>query len=88
MRKEPFKHLIPGRQYTIAQAFVDYYGTTYSVGETYTFLGNNFLPYEDGLTLHFAHAFEQVSIYLQWRGETQAAIIDNLEIYFIPVGES
>ena len=50
-------------------------------------MGNDFLPYDDGLTLYFSQAFEKVSIRLQWREDAQAAIIDNLAAYFVATAQ-
>jgi hypothetical protein len=85
MEKEPFKHLIPGKGYSIIQPFRDYDGKVHQPGGVYTFMGSDFLPYEDGLTLHFTSAGEAVAFRLQWRAENQQEIIENLEDYFISI---
>lgn len=76
----PFKHLRPGTRYQVIRSFVDYDGAEHAVGERWIFAGSNFLPYDDGLSLfvtddegHLQH------IRLQWRPESQGAMIDALE---------
>jgi hypothetical protein len=88
MKKGPFKHLIPGKQYKVARIFLDYDGKPYEVGDTYTFLGTSFLPYDDGLTLYFSQALDKVTVRLQWREVAQKDIIDNLKDYFVKVERS
>jgi hypothetical protein len=83
MKKEPFKHLIPGKHYKIIKTFKDYDGKPYQPGKIYTYLGNDFLPYDDGLTLHFSQSGEVVAVRLQWREEAQKEIIEGLEHYFV-----
>jgi hypothetical protein len=72
-------NLTPGQKYKVVKEFLDYDKNLHHVGETWTFAGTNFLPYEDGLTLHVAiDGFPtQVSYRLQWRQEEQAFIIEN-----------
>jgi len=83
MKKESFKHLIPGKQHTTARAFLDYDGKEYQPGKMNKYHGNDFLPYDDGLTLYFLQNGEDLTIRLQWREEEQETIIDNLEDYFV-----
>jgi hypothetical protein len=82
MIKEPFKHLIPGKLYRIVRPFADYDGNVYQPGGEYQYLGNGFLPYDDGLTLYFSQADEMLIVRLQWREEAQKDIIEELEAYF------
>jgi hypothetical protein len=49
------------------QDFTDYDGVTHLAGERWRFLGKNFLPYEDGLTLLIEQDGRQLAIRLQWR---------------------
>ena len=69
--------LIPGSTYRVATAFVDYDGIPHPIGERWQFLSKDFLPYEDGLTLHVERDGVRVSFRLQWRPETQGRIIDD-----------
>ncbi|MFZ1676169.1 MAG: DUF3601 domain-containing protein [Saprospiraceae bacterium] len=75
--------LISGSQYTVIKSFSDYYRILHPVGETWTFVRSDFLPYEDGLTLFVIpenSAFE-ISFHLQWRSEQQGEIIDHFQDY-------
>lgn len=73
--------LIPGRFYRVARAFKDYDGTLHPIGERWRFVEKNFLPYEDGLTLHIEMNGQKVHMRLQWRDETQGRIIDDFSNY-------
>lgn len=73
--------LLPGHQYVVKKAFVDYDGILHDVGELWIYEGTNFLPYEDGLTLHVLLWNEPHVYRLQWREEAQASIIDNFKDY-------
>jgi hypothetical protein len=68
--------LIPGKRYRVVVAFIDYDGIPHPVGETWRFVAEDFLPYDDGLTLHVERDGRQVPFRLQWRQETQGRIID------------
>ena len=69
--------LFPGQTYRVITAFKDYDGIIHAVGERWRFVGKNFLPYEDGLTLLVEMNGQNVSLRLQWREETQGQVIDN-----------
>ncbi|MES2445473.1 MAG: DUF3601 domain-containing protein [Pseudomonadota bacterium] len=78
--RQGFKHLKPGRRYEVTAPFTDYDGDLHPAGERWRFLTHNFLPYEDGLSLFVSlDDAQEWHIRLQWRPETQAAIIDALE---------
>ncbi len=80
-----FKHLIIGDWYTVAREFIDHDRDVHPVGETWQFLGHNFVPYHDGLSLFVSPDGEgERHIRMQWLPEEQAAIIDNLESYISP----
>ncbi|MBJ6144779.1 DUF3601 domain-containing protein [Hymenobacter sp. BT559] len=69
--------LVAGQKYCVVQQFVDYDQQVHPVGETWVFEGTNFVPYEDGLTLHvLVYGVPQVYRF-QWRPEEQAALIEN-----------
>ncbi len=74
-------NLISGRTYSVVQAFTDYDGILHSLGERWRFVEKNFLPYEDGLTLHIEKNGRAETIRLQWREETQGQIIDDFSQY-------
>lgn len=44
--------LIPGQMYRVKISFGDFDGTPHLAGERWRFVGHNFLPYDDGLTLY------------------------------------
>ncbi len=77
-------NLIPGQTYTVVQPFTDYDAIHHPAGETWTFIETNFLPYEDGLTLHVVKDGIAVTYRLQWRAEEQAPIIENFKNYVEP----
>jgi Domain of unknown function (DUF3601) len=79
-----FGQLVRGLSYVVVREFVDFDGRRHPIGENWTYLGHGFLPHEDGLTLRISPGG---SIRLQWRRETQGAIIDNLESYLKEVGD-
>lgn len=73
--------LIPGQRYRVVKPFTDYDRQVHPVGETWVFEKTNFLPYDDGLTLHVVQDGEQVVYRLQWRVEEQAAVIEGFGEY-------
>ncbi|HMG66065.1 MAG TPA: DUF3601 domain-containing protein [Chitinophagaceae bacterium] len=79
-------NLIPGQKYKVIKAFNDFDKITHPVGETWTFLRTNFLPYEDGLTLHVSidHFDKELSYRFQWRNEEQADLIHNFSEFVQP----
>lgn len=76
--------LMIGHDYLVIKPFTDYDGIIHGVGEIWTYLGTNFLPYDDGLTLHVMAGDKAIVYRLQWRKETQAAIIENFKHYVEP----
>ena len=78
-------HLLPSTKYKVVKAFTDYDHQVHPVGETWTFLRTNFLPYEDGLTLHvqLENATVETVYRLQWRQEEQAYIIEHFAEFVI-----
>lgn len=67
--------LKPGQTYRVIKPFVDFDKYTHPIGETWTFVTTNFLPYEDGMTLHVIREGMAIYYRLQWRDEEQADII-------------
>jgi hypothetical protein len=78
-QKRPFtaSDLLPGRAYRVTAAFTDYDGILHPAGESWRFIEKHFLPAEDGLTLIVETGGQQGWIRLQWRQETQGALIDH-----------
>jgi hypothetical protein len=62
--------LQPGRCYEVRQAFRDYYGNDFAMGERLTFQQRHFLPYDGGHTVMFA----EKTMYLQ--EDVNSAILD------------
>jgi hypothetical protein len=79
-------NLIPGQKYKIVKPFTDYDRQVHQPGETWTFVETNFLPYEDGLTVHIRlDDNPKVLVFrLQWRQEEQADIIENFTTFVEP----
>lgn len=76
--------LIPGQDYLVTKLFIDYDGIVHGIGEIWTYEGTNFLPYQDGLTLHVLLNNNAVVYRLQWRKEEQTEIIENFNKYVEP----
>lgn len=76
-------NLTPGKKYKLIKPFADYDKHMHPIGETWTFVTTNFLPYEDGLTVHISLGDDpKVLLFrLQWRPEEQADIIGNFSDY-------
>ncbi len=69
--------------YKIIKAFTDFSDVHYNVGEELTFIGSNFSPYEDGLSLFFTQDDKEFQIMLCVRPDYQKEISNNLDSYFI-----
>ena len=76
-----FKHLIHGQRYRVVMAFVDFDREEHKVGESWTYIGSAFLPYDDGLSLFVEIDDKTHHIRMQWRNEEQGPIIDRLADY-------
>src|SRR4030095_8479763 len=78
--------LTAGTRYRVAKAFTDYDGSLHEVGETWTFLGDNFVPYHDGMSLFVSVDGEhEWQIRLEWTDEGQGEILDSVHSYFVPL---
>jgi hypothetical protein len=73
--------LVQGKTYRVIAEFTDYDGKVHKLGESWRFLGHNFLPYEDGLTLSIERDGSNTAIRMQWRPEAQESIIDHFSDY-------
>lgn len=80
--ENPLK-LITGQKYKVIKPFTDYDRLEHPVDETWTFVRTNFIPYDDGLTLHVMKEKISVEIVykLQWKEEEQANLIENFKDY-------
>ncbi len=77
--------LVAGSRYRVIRAFEDYQRTLHPVGEEWVFLGDSFVPYEDGLTLFVSlDGVQEWGIPLQWRDEEQGPILESLADYVQP----
>lgn len=76
------QQMVAGREYMVTRAFTDFDGQLRPAGERWVFKGYDFLPYDDGLTLYTEPG---PGLRLQWRLESQGAIIDNLGDYLTMV---
>ena len=82
----PFQGLTAGTRYQVVRSFRDYDGDSHDLNESWVYLGRNFVPYEDGLSLFVSlDGLNEWQIRLQWRPEQQGAVIDNLHEYVRPV---
>ena len=82
-----YDHLKAGRKYSIAMSFRDYDNNPYEEGNVIEFIGSNFVPYEDGLSLFCIYKDREKQIRLQVRPEAQQEIAHNLQQYLVPVSE-
>jgi hypothetical protein len=79
---EPFDLLRPGQRYRVTRTFVDFDGDEHPEGESWIFLGHNYLPAEDGLSLFVSLDGEHSwHIRMQWLETEQGTILENLEDY-------
>jgi hypothetical protein len=76
-RKFTAADLIPEQTYLVIKEFKDFDGVLHPVGEAWTFVEKNFLPYDDGLSLFVDRNGQRVQFRFQWREESQAEVIDN-----------
>lgn len=82
-----YAHLNAGQTYRVMQTFVDYDNDTYAEGCTLTFIGANFVPYEDGLSLFCEINGQQRQMRLQLRPQEQLHIVKALAQYLQWVGD-
>ena len=78
----PYGHLQPGRHYRVIQPFVDFDGDPHPTGETWLYLGHNFLPHDDGLSLFISlNGEESWHVRMQLIEEEQGTIVESFEDY-------
>ena len=66
------------------KTFRDYDKDEHLAGESWTYLGYNFLPYDDGLSLFVSLDGEREwHIRMQWRAEEQGVILDHFSEYVV-----
>lgn len=82
-----YGHLKAGRKYMIVKSFRDYDNYTYEEGNVIEFIGSNFVPYDDGLSLFCVYKDREKLIRLQVRPEAQLETARNLQQYLAPADE-
>ncbi|OZG75028.1 hypothetical protein BTA51_01095 [Hahella sp. CCB-MM4] len=82
-----YGHLKAGQKYTIAKPFKDYDNNVYEESLVIEFIGSNFVPYDDGLSLFCVYKGRERQIRLQVRPEAQQEVVHNLQQYLVPVIE-
>lgn len=79
-----FGPLNAGAAYRVVKEFRDFDNRLHAVGEAWTFIGSNFVPYDDGLSLYATIDGGERQVRLQWRPEAQGEIIGHLGEYLAP----
>ena len=79
---DEFQGLRRRRWYRVVKEFSDFDGDVHPEGETWLFLGHNFLPYEDGLSLFISlDGHQEWHIRMRWTSEDQGLVIDAMQQY-------
>jgi len=79
---EAYSFLHPGKRYRVIRKFTDYDQHVHPEGESWSFLGYSFSPYDDGMSFFVSFDDRQEwHIRLQWRPEGQGDVLDNLAEY-------
>ena len=73
--------LRPGQNYEVTREFADYDQQRHAVGETWTFIAQNFVPYEDGMLVQIRQQGQLTHFRMQWRSESQGAVMDEFTAY-------
>ncbi len=77
-----FLGLLRGHRYRVVKAFKDFDGDEHPVGESWIYLGHNFVPYHDGLSRFVSFdAHHEWQIRMHWTHEDQGPIIDAMTEY-------
>jgi hypothetical protein len=80
----PYAHLVPGNRYRVVKAFKDFDRQEHAVGESWTYIGTAFLPYDDGRSIFVSLDGEhEWHIRMQDREEEQRGILDDLKSYAV-----
>ncbi|MBI5831615.1 MAG: DUF3601 domain-containing protein [Armatimonadetes bacterium] len=84
-QRRAHQHLVAGHRYRVVVGFDDYDGDPHRQGETWTFLGCAFQPYDDGLSLFVSLDGEREwCLPMQWRDEAQGPVLDSLAQHIVP----
>jgi hypothetical protein len=66
----------------VVKAFCDFDGDEHPEGESWLYLGDSFLPYDDGLSLFVSiDGQREWHIRMRWTPEDQGPIIDSIQKY-------
>jgi len=83
----PYAHLVPGERYRVIKAFQDFDRQEHPLGETWTYIGTAFLPYDDGRSIFVSLDGEREwHIRMQDREEEQRGVLDDLTSYVVEAG--
>jgi hypothetical protein len=84
-----YGHLKPGQYYRVECDFRDNEGRRHQAGQLWLYRSYDFLPYEDGLTLHFmTEQGDDLQVRLQDRADAEQPVIKNLEMLLAPCKRS
>ena len=79
-----YLHMEAGKRYRVVKEFKDFDGQVHAVGETWTYVGTAFLPYDDGRSIFVSLDGEREwHIRMQDREEEQRGILDDLKSYVV-----
>jgi Domain of unknown function (DUF3601) len=79
-----YLHMAPGKRYRVVKAFTDFDRQVHPVGETWTYVGTAFLPYDDGRSIFVSlDGTREWHIRMQDREEEQRGILDDLKSYVV-----
>lgn len=74
------------RRYRVIREFADYDNSIHPVGEEWTFHGQNFVPYDDGMSWFISDdGANERQVRMQWRRDQQADVLDELESYLVRI---
>ena len=77
-------HPVAGKRYRVIKAFKDFDRQDHPVGETWTYVGTAFLPYDGGRSIFVsADGEHEWHIRMQDREEEQRDILDHLRDYVV-----
>ena len=77
---DAFKHLQPHLRYEVIREFKDFDDDVHPVGETWVWLGHNFLPYDGGYSF-FVSVDGEHEWHIRMQESDQSEILDNLAAY-------
>ena len=78
-----FTHMVPGPTYRVVQSFTDFDGRVHAVGDLWTYRGESFLPYDDGLSLFVTINGREQQIRMRDTPDDQGPIVDNFSDYLV-----